>query len=322
MLAYAIDNTAPSTIVLISGDRDFAYALSVLRLRRYRVILITLPSAHASLVSQATLHFDWALDVLRPQSEPSRQSPVQVRRKLSPDNVEGSAFGQRATVVPEDDREPTFDLNEYLRERQDWHRTTIVTSMGDKGPPTKSAAPHVPDTSSSPATKPREIFRLPPQEPVPFASGSSTSSSGSDYELPSKAHPAVTAGARVMPSTPVTHSPLQKPPGSPFAARAAHKLPPASTTPPSPKTERHVPPAFKILVKCLQTLRAKGVLRPLRSAIALEVANDGQTYAAAGVERWKQYSEMAVTLGLVELGGTNGDAWITLTKEWCNVIWK
>lgn len=66
MLAHAIDNPAPSTIVLISGDRDFAYALAMLRLRCYRVILITLSNAHSSLRAQASLHFDWISDVLEP----------------------------------------------------------------------------------------------------------------------------------------------------------------------------------------------------------------------------------------------------------------
>ena len=64
MLAYAIDNPAPSTIVLISGDRDFAYALSILRLRRYQVVLVTLPTAHPSLTSQASICFDWLNDIL------------------------------------------------------------------------------------------------------------------------------------------------------------------------------------------------------------------------------------------------------------------
>ncbi|KAF8969794.1 limkain-b1-type NYN domain-containing protein, partial [Flammula alnicola] len=59
MLAHAIDNPAPSTIVLITGDRDFAYAMSILRLRRYRIILLTLPNAHSSLTAQASICMDW-----------------------------------------------------------------------------------------------------------------------------------------------------------------------------------------------------------------------------------------------------------------------
>lgn len=64
MLAYAIDNPAPCTIILITGDRDFAYALSILKHRRYQVVLVTLPNAHASLVHQASICFDWAKDVI------------------------------------------------------------------------------------------------------------------------------------------------------------------------------------------------------------------------------------------------------------------
>ena len=63
MLAHAIDNPAPSTIVLISGDRDFAYPLSILRLRRYHIVLITLSNAHPSLKAQASLCFNWFSDV-------------------------------------------------------------------------------------------------------------------------------------------------------------------------------------------------------------------------------------------------------------------
>ncbi|KIM48862.1 hypothetical protein M413DRAFT_438036 [Hebeloma cylindrosporum] len=74
MLAYAIDNPAPSTLVLISGDRDFAYALSILRLRRYQVVLVTLSTAHPSLTSQASICFDWLNDILDIQKSPPGQS--------------------------------------------------------------------------------------------------------------------------------------------------------------------------------------------------------------------------------------------------------
>ena len=76
MLSYAIDNQAPSTIVLISGDRDFAYGLAVLRLRRYRVVLITLSDAHPSLRAQASLCFDWISDVLEHVDPTLTHQPV------------------------------------------------------------------------------------------------------------------------------------------------------------------------------------------------------------------------------------------------------
>ena len=86
MLAYAIDNHTPSTIILISGDRDFAYGLAMLRLRRYRVILITLSNAHPSLKAQASLCFDWISDVLEPVDPSLSHQPIPLRhgKTLSP----------------------------------------------------------------------------------------------------------------------------------------------------------------------------------------------------------------------------------------------
>lgn len=63
MLAYAIDNQAPAVIVLISGDTDFAYALAILRLRGYEVIVIAPSTARRCLKAQANRFFDWQ-DVL------------------------------------------------------------------------------------------------------------------------------------------------------------------------------------------------------------------------------------------------------------------
>ncbi|KAJ7686599.1 NYN domain-containing protein, partial [Mycena olivaceomarginata] len=66
MLAYATDHPAPATLILISGDRDFAYAVSVLRLRGYEVVVVSLPlpGAHISLKSQASMWLDWNLEIL------------------------------------------------------------------------------------------------------------------------------------------------------------------------------------------------------------------------------------------------------------------
>lgn len=65
MLTFAIDNRAPATIVVITGDRDFSYAASTLRLRGYEVIVV-LPSisSHVSLRMQASILFEWQRDVL------------------------------------------------------------------------------------------------------------------------------------------------------------------------------------------------------------------------------------------------------------------
>ncbi|GJE97096.1 NYN domain-containing protein [Phanerochaete sordida] len=64
MLTYAIDTPAPATIILISGDRDFVYAISILRFRRYNVVVIAPSNAHSSLKSGASYLLDWDRDVL------------------------------------------------------------------------------------------------------------------------------------------------------------------------------------------------------------------------------------------------------------------
>lgn len=64
MLTFAMDNPSyknSSTIIILSGDRDYAYTLSILRLRMFRVVVVapTLPGAHISLKVQASSFYDW-----------------------------------------------------------------------------------------------------------------------------------------------------------------------------------------------------------------------------------------------------------------------
>ncbi|KAJ7044770.1 NYN domain-containing protein [Mycena alexandri] len=96
MLAYAIDHPTPATIILISGDRDFAYAVAILRLRRYDVVVISLPlpGAHISLRSQASVYLDWNVDVMGyPSSSPHFEgSPAATR---SPTNSIQSTHARR-----------------------------------------------------------------------------------------------------------------------------------------------------------------------------------------------------------------------------------
>ncbi|KAI5124537.1 hypothetical protein M0805_003060 [Coniferiporia weirii] len=65
MLAFAIDRRPPATIVLITGDRDFTYAVSILKLRGYEVVVIVPHTiAHLSLKVQAGRLFEWQRDVI------------------------------------------------------------------------------------------------------------------------------------------------------------------------------------------------------------------------------------------------------------------
>ena len=89
MLAFAIDHHSPATVILVAGDRDYAYAMSTLRLRRYNVVLIV-PSANVpeSLMSQASVVIDWNYAILRKRLEAGTPPVRQPYPDLDEDTLE------------------------------------------------------------------------------------------------------------------------------------------------------------------------------------------------------------------------------------------
>ncbi|KAM0040576.1 putative NYN domain, limkain-b1-type, meiosis regulator and mRNA stability factor 1 [Helianthus debilis subsp. tardiflorus] len=59
MLFWAVDNPAPATYLLISGDRDFSNALHQLRMRKYNILLAQPQKASMPLVSAAKSVWLW-----------------------------------------------------------------------------------------------------------------------------------------------------------------------------------------------------------------------------------------------------------------------
>ncbi|CDO76531.1 hypothetical protein BN946_scf184750.g11 [Trametes cinnabarina] len=74
MMAHAIDNSAPATIILISGDRDFTYPVSILSLRRYKFVLVAPRGVDMALRGQADAVYSWPADFLPDLSTASRSS--------------------------------------------------------------------------------------------------------------------------------------------------------------------------------------------------------------------------------------------------------
>lgn len=64
MLTLIMDQPPPYTIVVVTGDRDLSLTLAILRLRRYKVILVCPSHADESLVMQADESVDWGSRVL------------------------------------------------------------------------------------------------------------------------------------------------------------------------------------------------------------------------------------------------------------------
>jgi len=76
IMAFIKDNSPPATIILISGDRDFAYLLSTIRWRKYNVVLISNSfMTHESLTIQASVTYDWKSDILKTRPPPKPPSP-------------------------------------------------------------------------------------------------------------------------------------------------------------------------------------------------------------------------------------------------------
>lgn len=59
MLLWAIDNPAPANYLLISGDRDFSYALHQLRMKRYNILLAKPQQASVPLTAAAKSVWLW-----------------------------------------------------------------------------------------------------------------------------------------------------------------------------------------------------------------------------------------------------------------------
>ena len=403
MLAHAIDNAAPSTIVLISGDRDFAYALSILRFRRYRIILITHSNAHQSLRVQASISFDWVSEILepvdptlsnQPTSPPSRRgkiSSLPAHDKSYSDSVGHNRHNPSSSLFQEsyDERfANSVDLTNNFQDetrcmdisrtpskheaKRDFlppylERQLAASSMAlNNGPEAPARAVHSPVascytypngstktplamtacssesnfSSRTTQTQTRLLQALqesrlletsshldvlcedPPliQETSPLShqQGSPSPSVGrmtvDDIHLVSTQSPLANVTAKVTAPTPSLIRPSPS-----LRSATVSAITQFSANPPQPTLSTAVPDKFKILIRCLKTLRSRGNLRPLRCHISSEIAQNGTTYRQAGVSTFDEYVVVAEKTGIVELGGSESNAWIALKPAWYNV---
>ena len=462
ILAYAMDNPAPSTIVLISGDRDFAYALSILRLRRYHIVLITLSNAHPSLKAQASLCFNWISDasgtidptsVLQQHTSPRKRKtsiPPSHDRFQSDSDTKTYNLSKFPFQEPYDDK-PANSVKpiNYVQDKAKCGGDICLTPpkrdfRPDLSPPELEPSMRLPAASMSSTNlrngteSPKRVIHSPVASSgnapshlndsikTPLIMTESSHDSNSSQVLPpsnenipklalhgdliaSRFHtPISLRGSTSLPNLvleqevdgvtePVSFesalqtqtvpakpdlrefspSPQQSlystksfsvsavnqiydPDGNPDSSpvpyiNVATSLPTPSFTPPSslnhisttttttmPTTSAQnpnkikttnpaspkppplatlpststVPDKFKILVECLKSYRSKGIFRPLRTLIAIEIAHNGTTYRQAGVTKFREYAAIAEKEGIIALGGWQGTAWIALLEPW------
>jgi hypothetical protein len=90
-----------------------------------------------------------------------------------------------------------------------------------------------------------------------------------------------------------------------------------STAEIGPAGARHSPPEFAALVELLKKEHLKGSTQIARSTIALALTQqDKMVYLRAGVQKFSEYSALAVNAGIAQMGGIGGDAWIALHPDW------
>ncbi|KAJ7694155.1 NYN domain-containing protein [Mycena rosella] len=368
MLAYALDHGPPATLILISGDRDFAYAVSILRLRRYCVVVISLPmpGAHISLKSQASVCLDWNVDVMgysnnSPSNLEGVTGPTTAVR--NPSSSIQSPIAHRSSFLSSSPESP---YSGFRVSQPTIKPVAVPASVASSGPSTSTppgtafnkesaidhppAEPEEPGVICVPAPAYSPNFDPIPTAPslgsvaadtVPPAVSDSTtpipqSSARESWPTPVVSPSAlfsrdlVTAHiqrcmdmvAEVQPSVSQISIPPAHVPSTP-AILTPHVLVADVEPNNAVSTEvqpflKTVPPLFESLVEILKDQRAKGILRPLRSTISIQIIErDNTLYKRAGVAKFSQFTALAEQAKIIELGGRDGQAWILLRPDWC-----
>ncbi|KAF9066885.1 NYN domain-containing protein [Rhodocollybia butyracea] len=345
ILAFAMDNPYPrtTTIMLISGDRDFAYTLSILRLRMYQVIVVAppLPGAHISLKTQASYFIDWStiIDSQRKDSNvtfassrtfqrptefpasfpPYRPKPYNPYLNNSPDRRAQQAHQSETRPQPPpsntgsetDSAASVSKTSNLFGSFKSQHNDTTIAATSMECPvPTFSPAKHqyhkaLLDDSPSLDSVPLDPFSL-----ITIDMDSrQTILSESEHQL----SPVLTRSASsfVAPNSNAEN----KAAGQGSAKSLFRKGTPKSLAPP------YIPEEFQRLVHLLEEYRLQDDPRPLRSVVALElVAQDSEVYRKAGFPKFGPYAARAEELGLVFLSGTGGGARITLHYNLYNKV--
>ncbi|KXN82517.1 hypothetical protein AN958_02368 [Leucoagaricus sp. SymC.cos] len=324
MMAHAIDNPAPWTYVLISGDRDFAYAISVLGLRQYQVVLVSPSSAHISLKSQATTCVDWN-DILGKLSTGSARKPYQNQESLPVPRPTIGSFSSTSTSVSRvprtlespfrgrtlslsDDGHKSIsediDLINYLkacrRRRQpsissEDSRSVMSNSHESTMHTAYFSAQEVPVFSPPPLPHPR-IGSIP------------------NPNIIHAVDPADSEGSFPKPTPTPAHEPSgSKPPadGHAEAPRIHANYRPEPATPVQQPTST-VPKIFLPLIDLLKEHLAKGSRYPSREDLSRVLDQKTHVYSTAKVERFGQYIALAEKHRIV----TQGPAGIALRPEW------
>ncbi|KAH9946317.1 NYN domain-containing protein [Epithele typhae] len=339
MMAYAIDTPAPTTIFLITGDRDFVYAVSVLALRQYRIVLLAPRSTPGCLKSQAEFVYNWPHDVLPevpsvPEvlpSVPCEASPPQTTNQPLPAPSLGllgpwesshaipSTSCNRSTIPRPPSVAPVGQISDGGRSRKREPRDAAATppSSVSGGRPERAHHAARETSPSDTSTLVGSTDSSPAAEAL--AAGESCSKPFSTKPRPSSLP---TTPARVLPppppghpSTPSSTSTTTSAPSTAERKERKSTTAPIVQTNPPPKQPRDdqpkelwhpvVPPEFQPLVDILRQQHDEGLTKvassQLGSLLSKVVRDRTALFERAGAARLKDYIAQGKNKGIVNL---------------------
>ncbi|KAI0340648.1 hypothetical protein BDW22DRAFT_390713 [Trametopsis cervina] len=100
MIVFAMDDLPPATVIILSGDRDFVYAASTLRLRAYHVVVIGPKTCHHQYQGRASEVLDWDVAVLSKQGTLTRGRHYSISTASPTTDVSALERSSKSTNVP------------------------------------------------------------------------------------------------------------------------------------------------------------------------------------------------------------------------------
>ncbi|KAG8856583.1 hypothetical protein FRB96_006343 [Tulasnella sp. 330] len=298
MLAFALDNPAPAVIMLISGDRDFVYAVSVLRHRRYTVVVVIPPhGAHITLKSQANVVLDWKYDIFADNEAAAEFKRRQSFGTAGEEAVPKPSF-KDILALPSSPPAPPVPLkSELVDTKSELIDSKMEIDMKVEAATSASASASAPAVASAPVpgsskegmllqshrTPPNQIIDLPPI-PSEFMSGSSPFKS--PFSSPKKQRAAAASAVGTEPVSRVT----------------------------SPQS---LPRMFDNLIEILEQYRLMGNNKPLRSLIGADLLKKNPLlYKRVGVAGFSEYVALAEKANVVKVGAgfIPGREWVALAE--------
>ena len=145
MMTFSLDHPPPATIILITGDSDYGYALSKLRARGYQIVLVVLSTAKASLTLSADVILEWEKDVLHMPKEAVPDAPISTSESRQLQRVTCNQHLSTSAPMPRSGMEEEINMGHRMKGND------IVMSKRE------TAALSIPPLTLSPPSTPIEV---------------------------------------------------------------------------------------------------------------------------------------------------------------------